>query len=103
MGGDGQQSTPKGFFPTWAVPWLHPLGIPGDELCSGWGWWLWGTWPGPTAPLLPRMEHYVSLPGDKAAAHIPVLFISFPSTKDPTWEGRYPGEAWCAGSWGLGG
>uniref|UniRef100_A0A452DUE9 All-trans-retinol 13,14-reductase n=1 Tax=Capra hircus TaxID=9925 RepID=A0A452DUE9_CAPHI len=36
------------------------------------------------------MEHYVSLPGDKAAAHMPLLFISFSSAKDPTWEDRYP-------------
>ncbi|XP_040080220.1 all-trans-retinol 13,14-reductase isoform X2 [Oryx dammah] len=36
------------------------------------------------------MEHYVSLPGDKAAAHMPFLFISFSSAKDPTWEDRYP-------------
>nr|XP_020745081.1 all-trans-retinol 13,14-reductase isoform X1 [Odocoileus virginianus texanus] len=36
------------------------------------------------------MEHYVSLPGDKAAAHMPIFFISFPSTKDSTWEDRYP-------------
>jgi len=26
---------------------------------------------------------------------IPLLFISFPSTKDPTWEERYPGKSVC--------
>ncbi|KAB0403037.1 hypothetical protein E2I00_018771, partial [Balaenoptera physalus] len=30
------------------------------------------------------MEHYLSLPADKAVEHIPVLFIAFPSAKDPT-------------------
>ncbi|XP_002732825.2 all-trans-retinol 13,14-reductase-like [Saccoglossus kowalevskii] len=27
---------------------------------------------------------------------IPLLFISFPSAKDPTWEQRYPGKSTCA-------
>ncbi|XP_055255729.1 all-trans-retinol 13,14-reductase isoform X2 [Moschus berezovskii] len=36
------------------------------------------------------MEHYVSRPADEAAAHMPLLFITFPSAKDPTWEDRYP-------------
>ncbi|KAM9585002.1 LOW QUALITY PROTEIN: all-trans-retinol 13,14-reductase-like [Trichechus inunguis] len=36
------------------------------------------------------MEHYLSVPREKAAAHIAIFFISFPSTKDPTWEDRFP-------------
>uniref|UniRef100_A0A8D1LV44 All-trans-retinol 13,14-reductase n=1 Tax=Sus scrofa TaxID=9823 RepID=A0A8D1LV44_PIG len=36
------------------------------------------------------MEHYLSLPRDKAAAHMPLLFIASPSSKDPTWEDRFP-------------
>nr|XP_037863609.1 LOW QUALITY PROTEIN: all-trans-retinol 13,14-reductase [Chlorocebus sabaeus] len=44
------------------------------------------------------MERYVSMPREKAAEHIPLLFIAFPSAKDPTWEDRFPGGA--AGSWG---
>uniref|UniRef100_A0A8D1L5K6 All-trans-retinol 13,14-reductase n=1 Tax=Sus scrofa TaxID=9823 RepID=A0A8D1L5K6_PIG len=36
------------------------------------------------------MEYYLSLPRDKAAAHMPLLFIASPSSKDPTWEDRFP-------------
>lgn len=36
------------------------------------------------------MERYLSMPRDKAAAHIPLLFIASPSAKDPTWEDRFP-------------
>ncbi|KAM9212124.1 LOW QUALITY PROTEIN: all-trans-retinol 13,14-reductase-like [Dugong dugon] len=36
------------------------------------------------------MEHYLSVPREKAAAHIAIFFISFPTTKDPTWEDRFP-------------
>ncbi|KAL1768092.1 all-trans-retinol 13,14-reductase [Sigmodon hispidus] len=36
------------------------------------------------------MERYVSMPKEKAPEHIPLLFIAFPSTKDPTWEDRFP-------------
>ncbi|KAG8512962.1 All-trans-retinol 13,14-reductase [Galemys pyrenaicus] len=39
------------------------------------------------------MKHYLSVPRDKAAAHIPYLFISSSSAKDPTWEDRYPGRS----------
>ncbi|EHH22278.1 hypothetical protein EGK_05511, partial [Macaca mulatta] len=37
------------------------------------------------------MEHYVSMPREEAVEHIPLLFIAFPSAKDPTWEDRFPG------------
>lgn len=36
------------------------------------------------------MERYLSTPREKAAAHMPLLFISCPSAKDPTWEDRFP-------------
>lgn len=36
------------------------------------------------------MERYISLPREKAANHIPLLFIASPSAKDPTWEDRFP-------------
>uniref|UniRef100_A0A8C3VUY9 All-trans-retinol 13,14-reductase n=1 Tax=Catagonus wagneri TaxID=51154 RepID=A0A8C3VUY9_9CETA len=36
------------------------------------------------------MERYLAMPREKAAAHMPLLFISSPSAKDPTWEDRFP-------------
>lgn len=36
------------------------------------------------------MEHYLSLPREKAAAHMPFLIIAPSSAKDPTWEDRFP-------------
>nr|XP_045224402.1 all-trans-retinol 13,14-reductase-like [Macaca fascicularis] len=36
------------------------------------------------------MERYVSMPREEAVEHIPLLFIAFPSAKDPTWEDRFP-------------
>ncbi|XP_047637599.1 all-trans-retinol 13,14-reductase [Phacochoerus africanus] len=36
------------------------------------------------------MEHYLSQARDKAAAHMPLLFIASPSSKDPTWQDRFP-------------
>ncbi|XP_033694661.1 all-trans-retinol 13,14-reductase isoform X2 [Tursiops truncatus] len=39
------------------------------------------------------MEHYLSLPADKAVGHMPVLFITFPSAKDPSWEDRFSGRS----------
>nr|XP_004660588.2 all-trans-retinol 13,14-reductase [Jaculus jaculus] len=36
------------------------------------------------------MERYVSMPREKAPEHIPLLFIASPSSKDPTWEERFP-------------
>ncbi|CAH1788912.1 unnamed protein product [Owenia fusiformis] len=32
---------------------------------------------------------------DAVNSEIPLLFISFPSTKDPTWDERYPGKSTC--------
>ena len=34
-------------------------------------------------------------PEDAEEKGIPLLFISFPSTKDPTWEERFPGKTTC--------
>ncbi|XP_004691647.1 PREDICTED: all-trans-retinol 13,14-reductase [Condylura cristata] len=39
------------------------------------------------------MKRYLSMPRDKAAAHIPFLFVSSSSAKDPTWEDRFPGRS----------
>ncbi|XP_054433613.1 all-trans-retinol 13,14-reductase [Pteronotus mesoamericanus] len=36
------------------------------------------------------MEHYLAMPREKAAAHLPLLFIVSPSAKDTTWEDRFP-------------
>ncbi|XP_003984273.2 all-trans-retinol 13,14-reductase [Felis catus] len=36
------------------------------------------------------MEHYVSMPREKAAEHLPILFIASSSAKDPSWEDRFP-------------
>ena len=36
-----------------------------------------------------------STPEDAEEKGIPLLFISFPSTKDPTWEERFPGKTTC--------
>ncbi|XP_022360086.1 all-trans-retinol 13,14-reductase isoform X2 [Enhydra lutris kenyoni] len=36
------------------------------------------------------MEHYLSAPREKAAAHVPIFFIASSSAKDPTWEDRFP-------------
>lgn len=50
--------------------------------------------------LTPRMEHYLSTPREKAAAHVPFLFITSSSAKDPTWEDRFPGGALGPGAGG---
>lgn len=45
------------------------------------------------------------MPREKAAAHIPLFFITSPSSKDPTWQDRFPGGArgpGGGGSWGTG-
>ena len=46
---------------------------------------------------LKTIKRYVSgTPEDAEEKEIPSLFISFPSTKDPTWEERFPGKTTCA-------
>ena len=43
------------------------------------------------------IQQYVSgKPEDAEEKGFPSLFISFPSTKDPTWEERFPGKTTCA-------
>ncbi|XP_054557774.1 all-trans-retinol 13,14-reductase isoform X2 [Talpa occidentalis] len=39
------------------------------------------------------MKSYLSMPREKAVAHIPLVFISSSSAKDPTWEDRFPGRS----------
>lgn len=42
-------------------------------------------------------ENYINLSDSEAGnSDIPLLFISFPSTKDPTWDDRFPGKTTCA-------
>jgi len=42
------------------------------------------------------MDEYMALTADEAGSKdIPLLFISFPSTKDPTWDERFPGKSNC--------
>ncbi|XP_037663717.1 all-trans-retinol 13,14-reductase [Choloepus didactylus] len=36
------------------------------------------------------MERYLSMPKEKAAAHMPLLYVTSPSSKDPTWADRFP-------------
>ncbi|XP_068776646.1 all-trans-retinol 13,14-reductase [Struthio camelus] len=39
------------------------------------------------------MQRYLTSSRDKAAENIPFLFVTCPSTKDPTWEMRHPGKS----------
>lgn len=39
------------------------------------------------------MRRYYNSSRDEAAANIPLLFVTSPSAKDPTWDTRYPGDA----------
>ncbi|XP_006149193.1 all-trans-retinol 13,14-reductase isoform X2 [Tupaia chinensis] len=39
------------------------------------------------------MARYLSMPREKAAEHIPLVFVSSPSAKDPAWEDRFPGRS----------
>lgn len=41
-------------------------------------------------------EEYLKMGPEEAGNHdVPLLFISFPSTKDPEWEKRFPGKSTC--------
>lgn len=42
--------------------------------------------------LLCRMKRYLASSREEAANNIPLLFVTSPSAKDPTWEMRYPGK-----------
>lgn len=49
------------------------------------------------ADLDKAVQEYVSLsPEEATTAEVPLMFISFPSTKDPTYNERYPGKTTCA-------
>ncbi|XP_010149072.1 PREDICTED: all-trans-retinol 13,14-reductase-like, partial [Eurypyga helias] len=39
------------------------------------------------------MHRYMASPREEAAKNVPLLFITCPSTKDPTWEMRHPGKS----------
>lgn len=39
------------------------------------------------------MRRYYNSSRDEAAANIPLLFVTSPSAKDPTWDTRYPGKS----------
>eukprot|EP00112_Aurelia_sp_Birch-Aquarium-sp1_P026138 Seg9085.2 transcript_id=Seg9085.2/GoldUCD/mRNA.D3Y31 product="putative all-trans-retinol 13 14-reductase" protein_id=Seg9085.2/GoldUCD/D3Y31 len=42
-------------------------------------------------------QDYMALSAEEAGTKdIPLLFISFPSAKDPTWDQRFPGKTTCA-------
>nr|XP_006819612.1 PREDICTED: putative all-trans-retinol 13,14-reductase-like [Saccoglossus kowalevskii] len=59
---------------------------------EGRNWWLF-----PDNDLDKQSRDFLSLSGDEIENQdIPLLFISFPSAKDPTWEERYPGKSTCA-------
>lgn len=89
----------------WSRPQLHPCGRSGGLACprgSGSGSEEQGLGSAAT-PLTLRMEDYVSMPREEAAAHMPVLFIAPSSAKDPTWEDRFPGGAFSSGRGEVGG
>ncbi|NWV86353.1 RETST reductase, partial [Dasyornis broadbenti] len=39
------------------------------------------------------MKRYLALSREEAANNIPILFVTSPSAKDPTWEMRHPGKS----------
>ncbi|KAM9266525.1 all-trans-retinol 13,14-reductase [Morus bassanus] len=39
------------------------------------------------------MNHYLASSREEAAKNIPLLFVTCPSAKDPTWETRHPGKS----------
>jgi all-trans-retinol 13,14-reductase len=58
-------------------------------------WALWSARPG-EEDLDTMTERYLQRPREQAAkAPIPLLFISFPSAKDPKWAERHPGKSTC--------
>lgn len=56
---------------------------------------FWALWTKEGAEDLDGMvERYMQRPRSAAtAAPVPLLFISFPSAKDPLWAARYPGKS----------
>lgn len=54
------------------------------------------TWAFTEVDLDKGLDEYTSLSMKEVGTKdIPLLFISFPSTKDPTWNERYPGKSNC--------
>ena len=54
-------------------------------------------WAFTNADLDGTVDKFVKLsPEEASASPVPLLFISFPSTKDPTYNDRYPGKSTCA-------
>ena len=54
-------------------------------------------WAFRSAKLDSVLQDYMSLDAEDArTADVPLLFLSFPSTKDPTYNTRYPGKTTCA-------
>ncbi|KAL3857332.1 hypothetical protein ACJMK2_012010 [Sinanodonta woodiana] len=52
------------------------------------------TWSYFDADVERACENYVALTLEEAAeAEVPLMFISFPSAKDPSWETQYPGKS----------
>ncbi|XP_010179501.1 PREDICTED: putative all-trans-retinol 13,14-reductase, partial [Mesitornis unicolor] len=47
----------------------------------------------PGCDLDEMVSRYLASPREEAAKNIPLLFITCPSAKDPTWEKRYPGKS----------
>ncbi|NXV79478.1 RETST reductase, partial [Atlantisia rogersi] len=45
------------------------------------------------ADLEGTMNHYLASSREEAAKNIPLLFVTCPSAKDPTWEMRHPGKS----------
>uniref|UniRef100_A0A8C8B694 All-trans-retinol 13,14-reductase n=1 Tax=Otus sunia TaxID=257818 RepID=A0A8C8B694_9STRI len=48
--------------------------------------------PPQTSASLRRMSRYLASSREEAAKNIPFLFVTCPSSKDPTWEMRHPGK-----------
>ena len=62
------------------------------------------TWAMSEVDLDKGLDDFLATPAeDVGKEDIPLLFISFPSTKDPTWNERYPGKSNCTivtlGNW----
>lgn len=54
------------------------------------------TWAFTDVDLDKGLDDFLSLPIEKVGnTDVPLLFISFPSTKDPTWDERFPGKSNC--------
>eukprot|EP00164_Ancoracysta_twista_P000103 GFYU01000146.1.p1 GENE.GFYU01000146.1~~GFYU01000146.1.p1 ORF type:complete len:608 (-),score=259.18 GFYU01000146.1:63-1886(-) len=50
-------------------------------------------WIFPTPNLNEDSDRYLNLPADEAGKEdIPLLFLSFPSAKDPSWDAKFPGK-----------